>query len=41
MKKIAKIAFFKVMPDRLIFVFEKSQYNMSNKKRTGKNQSQF
>jgi hypothetical protein len=41
MRKIAKTAFFKVILDILIFALEKSKYNMSNKKRTGKNQSQF
>jgi len=41
MRKNAKTAFFKVIPGKLRFDLEKSKYNMSNKKRTGKNQSQF
>ena len=41
MRKIAKTAFFKAIPDIFIFALEKAKYNMSNKKRTGRNHSQF
>ena len=41
MRKITKTAFFKVILDKFIFALEKSKYNMLNKKRTGRNHSQF
>jgi hypothetical protein len=41
MRKIAKTAFFKVIFDIFILALEKNEYNISNKKRTCKNHSQF
>jgi hypothetical protein len=41
MRKIAQMAFFKVILDIFILALEKSKYNISNKKRTGRNHSQF
>jgi hypothetical protein len=41
MRKIAPMAFFKVILEILILALENSKYNISNKKRTGRNHSQF
>jgi hypothetical protein len=41
MRKIAPMAFFKVILDIFILALEISKFTISNKRRTGRNHSQF